>query len=477
MDKLKILFAASEAFPFAKSGGLGDVIGSLPKAFPPDQTDVRVIIPKYGSIPDEYTKDFQPVDVFYVRIGEMDQYAGILKYKKDNVIYYFIDNEHYFNRPDLYGYYDEAERYIFFCRAVLECIPYIDFYPDILHAHDWQTALIPYLLKEQYQWHYQNTKSVFTIHNIKYQGVYGFKDISGTLNLDYFPTTMEFYKDVNFMKGALYSADLVTTVSPSYAEEIKDPYYGEGLDGVIRDVSYKEVGILNGIDDREYNPQNDPHIWSNFSYSYAKKMENKRALQDHLNLPVDNNKPIIAMISRLVEQKGLDLIAAVIHEILQMDIQFVVLGTGDPAYENMLREVAYTYPDKMRSCITFDEDLSRKIYAGSDMFLMPSKFEPCGLSQLIAMRYGCIPIVRETGGLKDTVHYFNSTTGEGNGFSFATYNAHDMLFTIQRAVGLFYEQRDQWKVLTTNACKSDFNWKNSADTYLYYYKKITGKLV
>ncbi|MDD2414892.1 MAG: glycogen/starch synthase, partial [Eubacteriaceae bacterium] len=261
MDKLKILFAASEAFPFAKSGGLGDVIGSLPKAFPPDQTDVRVIIPKYGSIPDEYTKDFQPVDVFYVRIGEMDQYAGILKYKKDNVIYYFIDNEHYFNRPDLYGYYDEAERYIFFCRAVLECIPYIDFYPDILHAHDWQTALIPYLLKEQYQWHYQNTKSVFTIHNIKYQGVYGFKDISGTLNLDYFPTTMEFYKDVNFMKGALYSADVVTTVSPSYAEEIKDPYYGEGLDGVIRDVSYKEVGSLNGIDDREYNPQNDPHIW------------------------------------------------------------------------------------------------------------------------------------------------------------------------------------------------------------------------
>jgi len=477
MDKLKILFAASEAFPFAKSGGLGDVIGSLPKAFPPDQTDVRVIIPKYECIPDEYIRQSHLVDVFYVHIGDMDQYAGILEYKDGDVTYYFIDNEHYFKRPGLYGYYDEAERYIFFCRAVLECIPYIDFYPDILHAHDWQTALIPYLLKEQYQWHYQNTKSVFTIHNMKYQGVYGFKDINGTLNLDYFPMAMEFFKDVNFMKGALYSADLVTTVSPTYAEEIKDPYYGEGLDGVIRDISYKEVGILNGIDEREYNPQTDEHIWSHFTHSYAKKMENKQALQEQMGLPVDENKPVIAMITRLVEQKGLDLVSAVIHEILQMEIQFIVLGTGDAAYENMLRDVAYTYPDKMRACITFDEDLSRKIYAGSDMFLMPSKFEPCGLSQMIAMRYGSVPIVRETGGLKDTVHYFNSESEEGNGFSFSTYNAHDMLFTIQKAVGLYYDQHDKWKVLMVNACKSNFDWKNSAETYLYYYKKVTGRLV
>jgi len=477
MDKLKILFAASEAFPFAKSGGLGDVIGSLPKAFPPDQTDVRVIIPKYECIPDEYIRQSHLVDVFYVHIGDMDQYAGILEYKDGDVTYYFIDNEHYFKRPGLYGYYDEAERYIFFCRAVLECIPYIDFYPDILHAHDWQTALIPYLLKEQYQWHYQNTKSVFTIHNMKYQGVYGFKDINGTLNLDYFPMAMEFFKDVNFMKGALYSADLVTTVSPTYAEEIKDPYYGEGLDGVIRDISYKEVGILNGIDEREYNPQTDEHIWVNYTHSYAKKMENKQALQEQMGLPVDDGKPVIAMITRLVEQKGLDLVSAVIHEILQMEIQLIVLGTGDAAYENMLRDVAYTYPDKMRACITFDEDLSRKIYAGSDMFLMPSKFEPCGLSQMIAMRYGSVPIVRETGGLKDTVHYFNSETEEGNGFSFSTYNAHDMLFTIQKAVGLYYDQQDKWKVLMANACKSNFDWKNSAETYLYYYKKVTGRLV
>lgn len=476
MEKLKILFAASEAFPFAKSGGLGDVIGSLPKAFPPDQTDVRVIIPKYECIPNEYVKQFKFLDLFYVHVGDQDQYVGIFEYKIDNVTFYFIDNEYYFKRPGLYGYYDEAERFIYFCRAVLECIPYIDFYPDILHCHDWQTALIPYLFKEQYQWHYQNTKTVFTIHNLKYQGVYGFSDIANIINLDYFPTTMEFYKDVNFMKGALYTADLVTTVSPTYAEEIKDPYFGEHLDGVIRDIDYKEIGILNGIDDSEYNPQTDPHIWENFTTSYAKKMDNKRALQEHMNLPVDENKPIITMITRLTEQKGLDLVSAVIHEILQMELQFIVLGTGDAGYENMFREVAYSYPDKMRACITFDEDLSRKLYAGSDMFLMPSKFEPCGLSQMIAMRYGCIPIVRETGGLKDTVTYFNPATGEGNGFSFATYNAHDMLFTTQKAVGLYYDHKDDWKKLTHNALKSDFNWKKSADIYLYHYRKLCGKL-
>ncbi|MCH4072699.1 glycogen synthase GlgA [Pseudoramibacter sp.] len=476
MDKLKILFAASEAFPFAKSGGLGDVIGSLPKAFPPEETDVRVVIPKYGCIPETYTRQFKFIKSFYVHIGSNDQYCGILEYKSDNVTFYFLDNEYYFKRPGLYGYYDEAERFIFFCRAVLEFIPYVDFYPDVLHCHDWQTALIPYLYKEQYSWHYQNMKTVFTIHNLKFQGVYGFKDIANLINFDYFPSTLEFYKDVNFMKGALYSSDLVTTVSPTYAEEIKDPYYGENLDGVIRDIADHEVGILNGINVKEYNPQTDPHIWENFTTDYRKKVKNKTALQQYLNLPVDPNKPVVAMITRLTEQKGLDLIAAVIHEILQMELQFVVLGTGEAGYENMLRDVAGCYPDKMRACITFDEDLSRKIYAGSDMFLMPSKFEPCGLSQMIAMRYGSIPIVRETGGLKDTVHYYNAQTKEGNGYSFATYNAHDMLFTIQKAVGLFYDYKDDWKQLTRNALLSDFNWSHSAETYLYYYKKICGRL-
>lgn len=477
MDKLKVLFAATECYPFAKSGGLGDVIGALPKAFPKDQADVRVILPKYDCIPEKYSREFRMVDIFYVHIGNNDQYVGIQKYEMDGVTYYFLDNEYYFKRPGLYGYFDDGERFIYFCRAVLEAIPYIDFYPDILHCHDWQTSLIPFLLKEQYQWHYLNTKSIFTIHNIKYQGLYGFDDIQTLLNLDYFPVAMEFYKKINLMKGALYTADLVTTVSPSYAEEIKDPYYGEGLDGVVRDIAYKEVGILNGIDDREYNPQNDPALFVPYTRSIKKKQENKTALQAQLGLPVDADKPMMGMITRLVEQKGLDLVSAVIHEILQMDIQFVVLGTGDAEYENMLREAAYTYPDKMCTIIDFNEDLSRKIYAASDMFLMPSKFEPCGLSQLIAMRYGSVPIVRETGGLKDTVSYYNWQTGEGTGYSFATYNAHDMLYTIQAAVGLYYDYPDQWKQLMTNAAKANFDWSRSAETYLYYYKKVAGKLI
>ncbi|MEG0075986.1 MAG: glycogen synthase GlgA [Eubacterium sp.] len=476
MDKLKILFAATEAYPFAKSGGLGDVIGSLPKAFPEDQADVRVILPNYGSIPTKYSKEFKLIDVFYVKIGHTEQYVGILKYKLDHITYYFLDNEYYFKRPNLYGYYDDGERFVYFCRAVLEAIPYLDFYPDVIHSHDWQTSLIPFLLKEQYQWHYLNTKSVFTIHNMKYQGLYGFADLQTVLNLDYFPVTMEFYHKLNLMKGALYTSDLVTTVSPTYAEELKDPYYGEGLDGVIRDISYKEVGILNGIDDTVYNPQTDKSLFVPYTRSIKKKNENKTALQDYLGLPINPDIPMISMITRLVEQKGLDLIAAVIHEILQMNLQLVILGTGDSHYENLLREVAYTYPDKMITIIDFNDDLSRKIYAGSDMFLMPSKFEPCGLSQMIAMRYGAVPIVRETGGLKDTVHYFNSETAEGNGFSFSTYNAHDMLFTIQHAIRLYYEQPEIWKILMINAAKSNFDWKRSAEIYLYYYKKITGRI-
>lgn len=477
MDKLKVLFAAPECYPFAKSGGLGDVVGALPKAFPKDEVDIRVILPKYACIPEKYSKEFKLLDIFYVTIGRTDQYVGIQKYRMDGVTYYFLDNEYYFKRPELYGYYDDGERFIYFCRAVLEAIPYIDFYPDILHCHDWQTALIPYLLKEQYQWHYLNTRSIFTIHNMKYQGLYGFDDLQHLLNFDYFPAAMEYYKKINLMKGALYTSDLVTTVSPSYAEEIKDPFYGEGLDGVIRDIADKEVGILNGIDEKEYNPQTDPAIYVNYTRSLKKKTENKLALQEELDLPVTANKPMVAMITRLVEQKGLDLVAAVIHEILQMDIQLVILGTGDPAYENLLREVAYTYPDKMRTIIDFNEGLSRKIYAGSDLFLMPSKFEPCGLSQMIAMRYGSIPVVRQTGGLKDTVQYFNGDTGEGNGYGFATYNAHDMLYTLQAAVGLYYDYPELWKTLVNNAAKTNFDWSQSAQTYLYYYKKVAGKLL
>lgn len=288
---------------------------------------------------------------------------------------------------------------------------------------------------------------------------------------------MEFYDDVNFMKGAMYTADLVTTVSPSYAEEIKDPYYGEGLDGVARDVSWKEIGILNGIDEASYNPQTDEALFIPYAAGdIQKKRENKRKLQEYLGLPQRSEVPMIAFISRLVDQKGIDLIMGVIHDILKMDIQFVVLGTGDSQYENSLRDIANQYPDKMRTIIDFNEPLSRKIYAAADMFLVPSKFEPCGLTQMISMRYGTIPIVRETGGLKDSVQYYNKTTGDGNGFSFQTYNAHDMLFTLQKAVGMYYDEPEQWNHLMHNAFNTHYDWRLAADIYEYWYKKITGRL-
>jgi len=475
MDALKILFAASEAFPFAKSGGLGDVIGSLPKALAKKHTDVRVILPKYSSIADQYVQKFKFLMHFNVKVGYEAHYVGLFEYKTENVTFYFVDNEHFFSRNQLYGDFDDAERFIFFSRAVLECIPHIDFFPDILHCHDWQTALIPFLLKEQYHWHYLNTKSVFTIHNIKYQGLYGFNDLNPLLNLEYFPSAMEFYNKLNLMKGALYSADLVTTVSPSYAEELKDPYYGENLDGVVRDIDYKLHGILNGIDESIYNPQTDPDIFTQYT-DFSGKVKNKKALQEYLDLPINPDIPVLSMVTRLVEQKGLDLVAGVIHEILQMDLQLVILGTGDSQYENLFRELAYAYPKKVCACIDFDESLSRKIYAGSDLFLMPSKFEPCGLSQMICMRYGTVPIVRETGGLKDTIQYYNSETKTGNGYSFKTYNAHDMLYTIQAAVGLFYDYKSDWQQLVKNCFNTHFNWDMAAETYLYFYRKMTNKL-
>lgn len=476
MEKLKVLMAASEGVPFAKSGGLGDVIGALPQAFPKDEVDCRVILPKYDTIPWEYAKDFEYVTNFWVRVGDENQYVGIFRYDYNGITYYFVDNEHYFKRGHLYGDYDDAERFIYFCRAVIECIPKIDFYPDVLHAHDWQTALLPFFLKEQYAWHYTNTRSAFTIHNIRYQGHYGWDDVRHLLNLDYFPAQMEFYRDVNFMKAAMYTADLVTTVSPTYAEEIKDPYYGEGLDGVARDIAWKLHGILNGIDESVYNPQTDKALYQNYTRSLRIKAENKKRLQEDLGLPVRPDVPMLSMITRLVDQKGVDLLLGVIHDILQMDLQLVVLGTGDSQYEEQLRNVAASYPDKMRALIEFNEALSHRIYAASDMFLVPSKFEPCGLTQMIAMRYGTIPIVRETGGLKDSVHYFNPETGQGNGFTFMTYNAHDMLYTIQHAVNLYYDHKKEWDQLVNNAFESHFNWYTSAQTYLYWYKKITGRL-
>lgn len=315
-------------------------------------------------------------------------------------------------------------------------------------------------------------KSVFTVHNMKYQGIYGFHDINTYLNLGFLPDDLEFHGSINLLKGALYAADLVTTVSPSYAQELKDSYYGEGLDGVIRSISAKKIGILNGIDDKVYNPETDSALFFPFSEPKGAKVKNKNALQEYLNLPVRDDVPMVSMINRLVEQKGLDLVANVIHEILELDLQLVILGSGDYKYEELLRNVAANYPEKMVTIINFDDTLSRRIYAASDFFLMPSKFEPCGLSQMIAMRYGTIPIVRETGGLRDTVSQFDPKTGLGNGFSFSTYNAHDMLASIENAVSLYHESPQTFDLIVNNAFHSEFDWKNSALTYLSHYQNL-----
>jgi starch synthase len=470
---LNVLFVASEAYPFAKTGGLGDVLGALPSAFN-DEVDARVIIPLYGNIPHEYKKSIHYIHHFKVEMHNTFHYCGLMTCTYNNIIFYFIDNEAFFKRLSLYGYFDDGERFSFFCRAVFDALPYLDFEPNILHCNDWQTAAIPYLLKHQYRNFFPTIKSVFSIHNMKYQGIYAFNDINDYLHLGFLPSDLEYYGQINLMKGGLYSADLITTVSPTYAEELKDPYYGEGLDGIVRDISDHEIGIINGIDETLYNPQTDPSLFVLFDSPDERKSKNKEALQKHLGLPVRKDIPMVSMITRLVEQKGLDLVANVIHEILQMDLQLVILGTGDAVYEHLLQNVAYSYPDKMITIIKFDEDLARKIYAGSDFFLMPSKFEPCGLSQMIAMRYGTVPIVRETGGLKDTITNFDPKNSTGNGFCFSAYNAHDMLFTIQHALTFYYKKPTLFHTLVQNAFNSHFDWKNSAETYYHHYKALLG---
>lgn len=470
---LKVLFIAPEAYPFAKTGGLGDVIGALPKAFPPN-VDVRVMIPYYASIPEFLQKKINYHHHFHIKMADQYYYCGIMTCEHEGITYYFIDNEVFFRRPNLYGYFDDGERFTFFSRAALEAIATLDFLPDIIHCHDWQTAAIPYLLRHQYRKAYPRMKSVFTVHNIKYQGIYGFNDINAYLNLGFLPNDLEFHGNINLMKGALYASDLVTTVSPSYAQELKNAYYGEGLDGVIQNISFKEVGILNGIDGNVYNPTTDSALFFPFD-DPRDKIKNKNALQEYLSLPVRKDVPMISMVNRLVEQKGLDLVANVIHEILQLDLQMVILGSGDYKYEELLKNVSYNYPKKMVSIIDFDDTLSRRIYGASDLFLMPSKFEPCGLSQMIAMRYGSIPIVRETGGLRDTVTQFDSRTGRGNGFTFSNYNAHDMLATIEKSVNLYHNAPETFKKITDNAFKSKFDWKNSAQVYLTHYLNLKGR--
>ncbi|MGG3505140.1 glycogen synthase GlgA [Paenibacillus lautus] len=475
---MKLLFAASECGPYIKTGGLADVIAALPKSLRGMGEDIRVVLPKYRGIPDDYRERMAHVGETRVRVGWREQYCGIESLVEDGVTIYFVDNEYYFAREGIYGYMDDGERFSFFNRAVLEILPVIGFQPDVLHCHDWHTAMIPLLLEDVYRHdpYYAGIRTVFTIHNLLYQGVYPYEvlvDLLGIHSRHFTAEGVEYYGNVNFMKAGIVYADHVTTVSPTYASEIQTGYYGYGLDGLLSAQGSRLSGIVNGIDTKSYNPATDPHIAMKYRSGLSKKTQNKIALQEELNLPVAPHIPLMSMVTRLVDSKGLDLLIRILDELLYYDeIQFVVLGTGDPSYEHWFKEAANRYPNKMSAQIRFNEPLSRRFYAGSDLFLMPSKFEPCGISQLIAMRYGSVPIVRETGGLNDTVHAYNEYTGEGNGFSFKDYNAHDMMNTIRRATSL-YRMPEHWRKVTKNALGGDYSWNVSAKEYQEIYHQIT----
>lgn len=466
VPKKKILFVASEAAPFIATGGLAEVIGSLSKALAKsDAYDVRVIIPLYQDIKKEYRKDFRFIGNIFVPLSWRNQYCGIFEYEANNVKFYFVDNEYYFKRPGCYGYYDDGERFAFFCRSVMEILSFIGFYPDILHCHDWQAALAALYLKTIYCFRpeYQFIRAVFTIHNIEYQGKYSLdilEDLFGISNR--FRYLVEYDRCINLMKGAIECCERFSTVSPTYAGEIKDPYYSHGLDPIIRRNEFKLCGILNGIDPDYYNPATDKSLFANYDAdNVAPKAVCKEELQRMLNLPVKPETPIIAMITRLVSHKGLDLVKEVIEQVLRQDVQFVLLGTGDSTYENYFSDLARRYQGKVVSIISFNSDLSRKIYAGADLFLMPSKSEPCGLSQMIASRYGTVAIVRETGGLRDSITPYGAG---GNGFTFRDYNAYDMLYVINEAIGV-YHNKDEWKALQQKAMRTDFSWAKSATYY------------
>ncbi|MGN0804066.1 MAG: glycogen synthase [Candidatus Coproplasma sp.] len=461
--KRKILFVASEATPFIQTGGLAEVIGSLSTALAESgKFDVRVVIPLYSDIKKEYRDKFTYLGNLYVHLAWRNQYCGVFSYVKDGVTFYFIDNEFYFKRPGCYGYFDDGERFAFFSRAVLEIIPFVNFYPEVMHCHDWQSALAAIYLKTNYCFRpeYQFIRCLFTIHNIEYQGQYSMDILSSLFDIyGKYQYLVEYNNSINLMKGAIEVSERFSTVSPKYADEIKDPYYAHGLDPIIRNNAFKLRGILNGIDDKGYNSELDSHLFANFTPDdMSGKAVCKEKLQKMLNLPVKADTPIIAMISRLVSHKGLDLVTAVIEDLLKEDVQFVLLGTGDYQYESYFKELAKRYPDKVSANIQFNGDLSRKIYSGADIFLMPSKSEPCGLSQMMACRYATIPVVRETGGLYDSIKPLV------NGYTFANYNAHDMLYVLRQAVA-DYKNKEEWAKLRYRAITTDFSWKKSAKEY------------
>lgn len=477
---MKVLFAVAECAPFVKSGGLADVAGSLPKELRRLGTDVRVILPKYGMIHERFKKEMKKVNEFSVPVGWRNQYCGIEELRFQGSIYYFVDNEYYFNRDRLYGHFDDGERFSYFNRAVLESLNYLDFFPDILHCHDWHTAMIPYLLRVDYQSHngYGLIRTVFTIHNLQFQGIFPqgiLGDLLG-LNREFFqPDQLEFYGNINFMKGAIIASDAITTVSPTYKQEIMTEAFGEKLEGLLRLREEDLFGILNGIDDGFYNPADDPFIVQPYGQGdLQKKAANKGEMQTFFHLPVKPDSPLMVMISRLTKQKGVDLVKCVLDEILEGDIQIIVLGTGDYEYEEFFKSAAAFFPEKVKVHIGFSESLAHQLYAAADLFLMPSLFEPCGLGQLIAMKYGAVPIVRETGGLNDTVTSWNEFTCAGNGFSFRNFNAHDMLYTIRRALG-FYHKKEEWKKIVKSTMKTEHSWAKSAFKYNCLYAELISR--
>ncbi|MDO4720141.1 MAG: glycogen synthase GlgA [Peptostreptococcaceae bacterium] len=474
---MKVLFVTSESYPFIKTGGLGDVACSLPKALKKLGADVRVVMPKYLQIVEFIKQQMEPLDEFTVPVGWRNQYCGIERYVSEGVEYYFVDNEYYFKRENAYGYFDDAERFAFFSRAVIEFIKRRIFVPDVIHLNDWHTALVPAYLKSEDMEPVDVSalRTMFTIHNLQYQGRFApevFYDITGLPHEMMSDEGLEFFGDVNFMKGAINYSDMVTTVSPSYAQEIRMPYYGENLDGLLRKREEVLHGILNGVDYELYDPKTDPALFANYDEnSLEKKAENKLKLQQMLGLPEDKDIPIIGMVTRLVSQKGIDLVERVLGEVLAHKVQFVIIGTGDEKYHASMNYYGMTYPEKCAVRIQFDATLAQRIYAGADLFLMPSQFEPCGIGQLIALKYGTLPIVRETGGLRDTVIPYNQATGEGNGFSFTNYNAHDMLHVIEYALSV-YEDKGVWKNLMLQAMNRDFSWNKSAKEYLKRYREL-----
>ena len=476
----RVLFAASEAVPFIKTGGLADVVGSLPKCFNKENYDVRVIIPKYACIKWEWKEKMNYRTHFYMDLGWRRQYVGVFEMQYDGVTFYFIDNEYYFNGDKPYGDTKwDIEKFTFFSRAVLSCLPVIDFRPDIIHCHDWQTGLIPVYLKDKFHdgEFFRDIKSIMTIHNLKFQGVWDIKtikDFSGLPAYYFTPDKLESYKDANLLKGGIVYADLVTTVSSTYADEIKTSFYGEGLDGLMRAKQNQLFGIVNGIDYEDYNPATDPYLVKQYdARTFRKeKMKNKQALQRELGLEEDEKKFMIGMVSRLTDQKGLDLIECVMEEICTEGTQLVVLGTGEAKYENLFRHYDWKYQNRVSANIYYSEPLSHKIYAACDAFLMPSLFEPCGLSQLMSLRYGTVPIVRETGGLKDTVEPYNEFEGTGTGFSFANYNAHEMLGVINYAKDVYYNRRREWNKLIDRGMAMDFSWNTSARKYEELYERL-----